>query len=254
MRTVTFQSVLNGVAIRMGLDPRVNLNSNVAQAICEYVNSRVRAGWEKADWPELVIIEPRTPSSRLIAWNQSMQTVISDVFKVYRADPSQNPPPLDVYFYTDQAGIHIGVTEQIGSQVWVKYRGVPPLFTSNLWLSSSAGGTNAVGKLVYSALDGNVYAGKTSTNTTTDPSADSTNWTLVPFPYVISEYVKAAATSDTLREDGQTAKAQAEEQRSAAVAGDAANAVAPAEFDVLTQNIRMAARMPAMAMAGEGAK
>ena len=246
MRTVTYQSVIWGVAYKMGLDPRINLNANVAAAINEYVNSRSRFAWEKMDWPEIVIIEARTPSSGLVAWKQSGQTLISDVFKVYRADPRTNPPPLDVYFQTDQLGIHIGPTEQIGSTVYVKYRTLPPVFTSVQWVT---GATYATGALVYCpsgpglAGDGNVYQNLTGTNSG-NPVGDATNWVLVPMPYFLSEYVKTAAFSDAQREDGQESKAAAEEQRSSGIVADAANAQAAGEFDAITQNIKMAARGP----------
>jgi hypothetical protein len=59
VRSVTFKSVLWGVALRAGLDPSLNLQVNQAQALVEYINSRLREGWEWNDWPELCRIEER---------------------------------------------------------------------------------------------------------------------------------------------------------------------------------------------------
>lgn len=59
MRAVTFKSVLWGVALRLGLDPQVNLQKNQAAAITEYINTHVRRGWEYFAWPELVTVEER---------------------------------------------------------------------------------------------------------------------------------------------------------------------------------------------------
>jgi hypothetical protein len=52
MRTVTFKSVLDGVATRMGLEPDANLQINQAAALTEYITDRLGQAWEMASWPE----------------------------------------------------------------------------------------------------------------------------------------------------------------------------------------------------------
>lgn len=59
MRTVTFKSVLHGVAIRMGLEPDVNFTNNQALAFTEFINEYAQEGIEKFDWPEWCTIEER---------------------------------------------------------------------------------------------------------------------------------------------------------------------------------------------------
>lgn len=59
MRTVTFQSVLDGAAARIGLDPTQTIQPSTASALTEYINTRVRFAWEAYKWPELSAIERR---------------------------------------------------------------------------------------------------------------------------------------------------------------------------------------------------
>ena len=59
MRTVTFQSILDGAAARIGLDPTQTIQPSTASAITEYINTRTRFAWEAYKWPELSAIEKR---------------------------------------------------------------------------------------------------------------------------------------------------------------------------------------------------
>lgn len=59
MRTVTFKSVLHGVASSLGLDPATNFTSSQAESLTRYINKHLRRGWEIYPWPELTIREER---------------------------------------------------------------------------------------------------------------------------------------------------------------------------------------------------
>lgn len=59
MRTVTFQSVLDGAAARIGLDPTQTIAASTASALTEYINTRIRFAWEAYKWPELSTVEAR---------------------------------------------------------------------------------------------------------------------------------------------------------------------------------------------------
>lgn len=59
MRTVTFQSVLNGVAMLMGMDPNRDLNTPRANTLTEYINRRVAEGWRFDFFPEWTVAEQR---------------------------------------------------------------------------------------------------------------------------------------------------------------------------------------------------
>lgn len=58
MRTVTFKSVLEGVATRLGL-PAGELQSDQAAAIAVYLEDRVRDAWELYSWPWARVTEAR---------------------------------------------------------------------------------------------------------------------------------------------------------------------------------------------------
>ena len=59
MRSVTFQSVLDGAASRIGLDPTQTIQASTASALTEYINTRTRFAWEAYKWPELSCVEKR---------------------------------------------------------------------------------------------------------------------------------------------------------------------------------------------------
>lgn len=58
MRTVTFKSLLSGIAAKSGLDPN-NLMSHEKAALAEYVNDATRWCWDYYPWPEAVRFEQR---------------------------------------------------------------------------------------------------------------------------------------------------------------------------------------------------
>lgn len=59
MRTVPFQSILNGVATALGMSPSRDLNDLRAAALTEYINNRVLEAWRFDFWPEWTVCEQR---------------------------------------------------------------------------------------------------------------------------------------------------------------------------------------------------
>lgn len=59
MRTVTFQSVLWGVARLLGMRPEKDLTADRAGTLTEYINSRLVEGWRWDFWPEWTACEQR---------------------------------------------------------------------------------------------------------------------------------------------------------------------------------------------------
>jgi hypothetical protein len=59
MRTVTFKSVLHGVASSLGLDPATNFTSAQAEGLTRYINKHLRRAWEIYPWPDLSRSEQR---------------------------------------------------------------------------------------------------------------------------------------------------------------------------------------------------
>jgi len=253
MRTVTFKSVLYGVARKMGLEPEVNFQSNQAAAFTQYINERIRESVESYDWPEFIKIEERayrnaysasttyavgaevyyattakyytcilislnhaptdttywtelTSFVPYVALQQTGKTIIGECMACYERDPRLTLAPGEVDFVLREEGIVITESDAPAT-VFVQFRIPPPEYTSSAW----AAGVYAVGDLVYYSTTGDVY--KCIQVTTNQAPTDTTYWTKVDFPYVLSSYVTQAAYADALDEDGQQEKAVAAENR-----------------------------------------
>jgi len=255
MRTVTFKSVLWGLALRLGLDPAENLQTNQAQALVEYINARVREAWEWADWPELVAVEERafavahdsslTYNTGNLVWDagtasyytalsavpggiqisnatyweatatadvtknlpraQTGQTEIGDLFNVYTRDPHANANPGELDWWP------IGNNYQVQTNratVWIYYRTVPSHFTEVPYSASRAYTT---GETVYDPTTGECY--RAAQGSTGQAVTNTTYWTKLDMPRVLSEAVKCGAYADSLREAGQSSRAGDEEGR-----------------------------------------
>lgn len=59
MRTVTFKSILWGVARNLGLKPSENLSPDQAETLTDYINREIRTAWGEFDWPELRPVQER---------------------------------------------------------------------------------------------------------------------------------------------------------------------------------------------------
>ena len=211
MRTVNFQKdVIWAIAYKMGLDPDVSigaLTGDEAEAYVAFVNIWVRRLWDKLDFPEWTLIEERTPdANHYVAFEQSNKTPIGRVYKVYLRDPATNRGPIDTPFRLLISGIHVGFNH--GATVFIKFTKRAPTFTSVPW---NAATTYGIGGLVFDPASGNCYSSLQADNTN-HAVTDAVWWALVEFPFAICDPVVRGAYSDALREEGQTDKAQAEEQ------------------------------------------
>jgi len=100
MKRVTFKSVLDGVATRMGLEPNANLQLNQATALAEYITDRCAKYWERAAWPEWTqpeLRQYRANWDELIDYAIGVEVYDSASNAYYRsiATPNQNNPPSD---------------------------------------------------------------------------------------------------------------------------------------------------------------
>lgn len=60
MRTTSFKNVMNAIASAMGLDPdSADLSPKKAAAYTEFINDRVKEGYEWDFWPEITLTEQR---------------------------------------------------------------------------------------------------------------------------------------------------------------------------------------------------
>ena len=227
-RNVTFQSVLDGVAARIGLDPTQTLAPSTAAAITEYINTRVRFAWESYRWPDMSAIERRRFR---VTWNSTDTYVTGE--EVYYA--------VNGLYYRAKSSVSANVVptttaswDPVSSLTdFVRSLDYDQAFTLT---STKASPVNAtpIGEILYvyaadpritryaervnfwvtdgGAVIGSTQFSNTSPNEvfvefTTRPTTYTTSSGSANIPRVISEYVKFAASADALREDGQFDKA-----------------------------------------------
>lgn len=228
VRNVTFQSVVDGVASRIGLDPTQTLSASTVAAITEYINTRVRFAWELYKWPDMSAIEKRRFR---VTWNAT-DTYASGT-EVYYA--------VNGLYYRAKSSVSANVVPTTTAS-WdpvtaltdfVRNIDYDQNFTLTSTLASPTPAT-AIGEILYVyaadpritryaervnffVYDGGAVIGQTQFSATspnevfveftTRPSTYTTSSGTSNLPRCISEYVKFAASADALREDGQFDKA-----------------------------------------------
>jgi hypothetical protein len=151
MRVVSFKSVLEGVATRLGLEPSVNLERPQAAALTEYIQDKLEDAWELIPWPEWTIVEERQfrhDFSDTTSYVVGAEIYYETEDKYYQCilDSTGNLPTdtafweeateLDQYVARDQ----FWEDTQIGA-VWAVYRDDPRDFRNPIkvgwWMSSN---------------------------------------------------------------------------------------------------------------------
>jgi hypothetical protein len=237
MRAVNFRdTVLYGVAYFMGYDPKKDLLTPQLESWTNFINRWVLKLWDQADFPEWTVIERRIPDvNHEISFDQTSQTPIGKLLKVYLRDPRTNRGPLETPFRLSAEGVHVGYEH--GTYVWLKFSIRAPQFSSTPWNSGTA---YAVGDLAYGTAKGETYrAIQAATN---HAVTDAAYWALVPFPFQLAEPVILGAYADALRDEGQTDKGGAEEQLAGAAVNQRAGAMATSEHDVLSDQVATGGR------------
>jgi hypothetical protein len=223
MRSVTFQSVLDGAAARIGLDPTQTIQPSTASALTEYINTRTRFAWEAYKWPELSAIEKRQfrPTFDAAATYASGAEVFY-LGNYYRktGTGAVGVLPTVTATWTSAATLTDFVrsidfdqafTAASGStkatpigEVMHVYRQDPRVVRYaervNFWVTDS-------GAIVGPTQFTNATPNEVYVEFTIRPTMFNTSSNDADFPRVISEYVKFSAAADALREDGQFDKA-----------------------------------------------
>lgn len=223
MRSVTFQSVLDGAASRIGLDPTQTIQPSTASALTEYINTRTRFAWEAYKWPELSAIEKRQFRPTFDA--AATYAIGNEVFYLgnyYRKTGTGAVGVLPTVTATwtnstsltdfvrsidfDQpftATSSTTAATPIGEVLHV-YRQDPRVVRYaervNFWVTDS-------GAIVGPTQFTNATPNEVFVEFTIRPTMFNTASNAAEFPRVLSEYVKFASAADALREDGQFDKA-----------------------------------------------
>jgi hypothetical protein len=254
MRTVTYQSVRDGISVRMGLEPE-RLLENTAVAIAEYVTSRVREAWEMDAWWPWVVgefrpLRPDYDAAVTYAAGDEVWDPATDAYYEAIATTTGNAPT-DLNFWAEMPGVEawldlqepgrapVGELLQVWSSdplagrgareydfvlqgerahivgrgsplvPWIVYTRRPPKFTAREW---SASVSYVADSEVFLPATGECYVALVA-NSGVNPATDSAVWERQEMPHILSEWAKAAAYADTLREDGQWEKAEVAERK-----------------------------------------
>jgi hypothetical protein len=223
MRSVTFQSVLDGAASRIGLDPTQTIQPSTASALTEYINTRTRFAWEAYKWPELSAIEKRqfrptfdaaatyaSGAEVFYLGNYYRKTgsgavgVLPTVTATWTVATSLTDFVRSIDFdQTFTAASGTTAATPIGEVLHV-YRQDPRVVRYaervNFWVTDS-------GAIVGPTQFTNATPNEVFVEFTIRPTMFNTASNADPFPRVLSEYVKFASAADALREDGQFDKA-----------------------------------------------
>tara|TARA_R100001163_G_scaffold11498_1_gene10505 strand:- start:313 stop:939 length:627 start_codon:yes stop_codon:yes gene_type:complete len=181
------------------MDPEFNLPTNLASALNEYINTAARFAWDYYPWPDLMVITTAEDNEF---------TIPGDVFGVYAKDPVTVGQTSQVRIPHRDVGASIILPNNY-DKVWIEYRRPFIRYEGSDW----SAGTYQQNTKVYDASTGDYYI---ALETTSGTPNNSTDWGRIYMPAILSEYIKAAATAEALRETGQYE--QAEVQRRDAVA------------------------------------
>ncbi len=230
MRTANYRdSVIYAIAFRLGLDPRRDLRSDQLLEWATFINLWVAKLWDRVDWPEWTLIEERTPTAGHLVLSEELNaTALGKVLRVYVRDPRVARGPVDVPFRRTDTGIHVGFNH--GPTVWVKFMERPPRFSGAVFSGTKV---YEIDDRVYDPITGETYRRRLVAGGTPLLSNED-RWRVISFPEVLVEPVVRGAYADALRDDGQTDKAQAEEQAAIAAVAERANAQLGGRADILT--------------------
>jgi hypothetical protein len=177
MRSVNFRdNVLWPIALKMGLDPlNGNFDDGEARAIGTYINGWVRRAYMTTDISDLKVIAGFTPISHIVPYgtpagaNASVIPPIGKVLRVTLLDPRTVVSPMDVPFNESSNGIYVGFDH--GTNVWIEYMPIAPVYTAESWLATKTFGK---GDVTYSPRSGECYKSTAAGNRNHDPAGTVT--------------------------------------------------------------------------------
>lgn len=147
MRTVPFQSVLNGVAVLLGLDPSRDLGAAQASKLTGYIGDRLKEGWRWDFWPEWTVSQPRFyrdvfDASRNVSVGDERYHIASQAY--YQALQAQSPAA--------QAPATLTGTVWVENSAW--WARCAGSYGAADWLTGTA---YVVGNQVRNGADGELY-------------------------------------------------------------------------------------------------
>jgi hypothetical protein len=127
LKTVTVQSIIQNAASRAGLDGSSidNLPQTTKVIMLDNLGMHLRDAWEFYDWPDLTRTEERTTQTGpdddiYLDLAQPGETVIGDVFQVFRDNPNTHAAPREIAFSLDLDKIRL--PSDCPDTIYVKFR------------------------------------------------------------------------------------------------------------------------------------
>lgn len=203
MRTVTFKSLMQGVARGMG-GANADLTGVKPEQYAEALTLTLRYCWCWADagWPELKRTDPVTPVDGLIAWDATSR-MLGTVHGLYLDDPDsrQHPRPVQDWRWNSQGNglVVFGTT----SQIWVTYTPLTPVWTDEVWAS----GEYSTGEVVYDP-DGTGECYEAIANVTNEALTDTSKWRKLDVPAIFRRAAVRGAVALLSGNEGDRAEEQ----------------------------------------------
>ena len=158
-----------------------------------------------------------TPFVKFIKYEQTGETKLGQIFSMSAKNPNTSRAPTSLAYEFFEDGLLAEL--DAGAKVWLKFRPRTPSFTSTLYNNTTA--NYYVGDIVYD--DGSSAGAQNTgecyeciqahTNSPARTPDNTTYWRKQEIPKVISEFVKKAAYSDALSQDGQHEKSPLVEEQ-----------------------------------------
>lgn len=246
MDTVSFLSVLKGVASRMGHDITIDLPEKESVSWTEYINDRLNVVWNAFPWWPWVNIEARKYRDDYDAatnYQEGAQVFYEEAYYEALGSTTNNLPTDETYWKKLSAVVPYIALEQKGKNVigdvigiWTAHPyendqahdvdyalngdrvyllGCAPKTAYVEWCDKPSEFTTTqwdnatayvAGDLVLYMPNGECYEALQD-GTGKNPSTETSYWKKQIFPKILASYVKHAASSDALREDEQYDKA-----------------------------------------------
>jgi hypothetical protein len=207
MRTLTFSTVLNGVAQLSGLD-RDNLATTEFQRIRDLADGRLAMCWEGEYWPDTIRVVSATVTDSDGVETAPFPSNAGEILNVSSKNPRKTTVNTQLAWtiYDDGTDRYVQLRDST-TPVWLEYRIVRPSLTGS---THSISATYSSGDQVY--FSGNFYDANTDVEAGQTPVTHTSKWDLVKLPLIFQPYLIRGVYADYLRATGNNELAVAADQ------------------------------------------
>lgn len=197
MRTVTFQSVIEGALEAVGIDPSVTVPSSTLLSLGNHLNRLIPDAWVWTDWPELTDVVSLAPEVDNTVTLDFAPALISGI---YKDDPRANKRPATVDFtFVGEVVTLFGCN--VPSPVYVLHWLTPSQYTRRAYDATL---TYKSGDVRYFEGTGECYQALAAVAAGETPLSNPEKWLLQPMPQVLADYAVLSGAAFLAGQDGQT--------------------------------------------------